>query len=215
MRKLDRLKAPAPSCLARYQHGRHNWGDVSSEDRQEIQACLEKIQRRICAYCEGSLDDFGQHIEHFRPKGADPTQTFRWDNLYWSCDHVDSCGQHKDSKGKPYDVDDLIAPCVDDPDRFLNFIANGAIEIQPGLSEKDKRRATETIRVFNLDPAYGRLRRLRERQLATYVAVEPGITEVLMEWGPEDKRAFVEEELEKISTQPFSAIIRHYLKDAI
>lgn len=214
MRKLDRTKVPTPSCLARYQHGRHRWSDLSPEDKQELQTCLEKLQGRLCAYCEGSLDVFGKHIEHFRPKGQDSTQTFRWENLYWSCNHEESCGHHKDHKGKPFHVDELIAPAEDDPDQFLRFMPNGSIELQPGLSEKNQHRATETLRVFNLDPAFGRLRRLREKQLATYLKHESGIVEVLMTWRQEERRTFVEEELEKISTQPFSAIIRHFLRDA-
>lgn len=214
MRKLDRTKAPVPPCLAHYQHGRHRWGDLSPEDKEELRTCLEKIQGGLCAYCEGSLDLFGKHIEHLRPKGQDPTQTFRWENLYLSCNHEDSCGQHKDRKGRPFNVHELLAPCEDDPDQFLKFMPNGSIELQPGLSEKDQHRATETLRVFNLDPAFGRLRRLRERELATYINGESGIIDVLMTWRPEERRTFVEQELEKISTQPFSTIIRHFLRDA-
>src|SRR4051812_18958917 len=123
MRWLDRNAVPAPACLATYQHGLHTWDDVTPLDKSHIRAALEQMQGRRCAYCEGSLDALGRHVEHFRRKHAAhfPHLTFVWTNLYWSCDQADSCGRFKDHGAGAYDPDDLIDPCVEDPDRLFRF----------------------------------------------------------------------------------------------
>jgi hypothetical protein len=68
MRKLDRASFATPPCLTNYQPGTHTWKDVTHADKAEIRQHLEQMQGRRCAYCEGSVDSLGQHIEHFRRK---------------------------------------------------------------------------------------------------------------------------------------------------
>lgn len=155
MRKLDRTTCSAPPCLERYDYGVHTWEDVRPEHKGEIKAHLETMQGRCCAYCEGDIDELGEHIEHFRRKG-DPSNrclTFDWDNLFWSCDRTDSCGHFKDRGAGRYNVADLINPCCDDPDHFFVFRSDGTISIRRGLSADDARRARETLRVFHLMPS--------------------------------------------------------------
>src|SRR5438105_4358499 len=110
MRKLDRGNVPAPVCLANYQVGAHTWNSLTYEDKEQIRQSLEQLQGRRCAYCEGSLDALGQHIEHFRRKGIGhfPQFTFSWSNLYWSCYQDDSCGRFKDHSAGAYNPNDLI-----------------------------------------------------------------------------------------------------------
>jgi len=210
MRKLDRASIDAPPCLARYQHGRDNWDDVK-EDKQEIRTYLERLQSRSCAYCEGSLDELEQHIDHFRCKARFPKLTFDWSNLYWSCLHDDSCGWYKDNKSASYDPNVLIDPCQDDPDHYFRFYADGTIPIRGGLSMAEQQRAEETLRVFNLQNQ--RLNAMRQRAFETYQAIEPGILEALVEFEEYERQAFIEEEIARACTQPFSAVIRHSFED--
>ena len=134
MKRLHRTNIPAPVCLACYNHGTHNWGNVTHLHKQEIRDSLRQLQGEVCAYCEGPLDQLGQHIEHFRRKSIHTTLTFAWSNLYWSCDKNDSCGHFKDHGAGTYSPNDLIDPCADEPDLFFRFRSNGSISLQSGLS---------------------------------------------------------------------------------
>ncbi len=209
MKRLDRTCTPAPTALNNYRHGVQNWSCITGTDKQAIRTSLEQMQGKICAYCESSLDDMGQHIEHFRRRAEFPQLTFSWENLYWSCDKSDSCGHFKDNKADAYNISDIIDPCCDNPDHFFRFRADGTISIRPGLSTADSRRAAETLRVLNLAQDHGRLKNMRRNAVAGYLK----IVEDLQEFDEADKRELIQEELNKISGCPFSTVIRHVLTD--
>ena len=211
MRKLDRDCAEAPECLAGYDHRTDTWKSLTGEHKQQIRACLETLQGRRCAYCEGDLDLLGQHIEHFRRKSRFqfPELTFAWSNLYWSCDCDDSCGHYKDKRAGAYDVADLLNPCLDDPDKFFRFRSDGRISLRDGLGEIDLRRAQETLRVLNLDPQWGRLRKMRAAVLVGYVSlVDDGAG-----LSNGELREYFEDVLLAAEAEPFSTAIRHVLTE--
>jgi uncharacterized protein (TIGR02646 family) len=209
MQKLNRNGVAAPVCLANYQHSVQNWDDVSTQDKIDIRAQLELMQGRRCAYCEGPLDVLGQHIEHFRRKKHFPHFTFTWPNLYWSCDQTDSCGHYKDHGAGAYNVNDLIEPCVDDPDQFFRFRTDGTISVRLGLSVAAQHKADETLRVFNLNPKWGRLRNMRKAALSTYVSLVDGD----VAFSVNELQEFFSEELSQAVTQPFFTAIRHILTE--
>lgn len=212
MRKLDRSLAKEPTCLSEYQHGTQKWDDVAAPHKTEIRTSLESMQGRRCAYCEGSVDVLGQHIDHFRCRHRFPKRTFDWQNLYWSCDKQDSCGRYKDNSAEAYAPDSIIDPCADDPDKFFRFRSDGTIQIRAGLSAADQRRASETIRVFNLDPAYGRLRQMRQRALEAYCARQPNILDALLDFDPDLRADFIAAELSCTAADPFASVIRHFFE---
>lgn len=211
MRRLNRGAVAQPACLANYQHGQHKWDDLSPEDKEEIRQRLEQMQGRRCAYCEGSLDVLGWHIEHFRRKHAAhfPHLTFVWANLYWSCDQHDSCGHFKDNGAGAYNPNDLIDPCVDNPDAFFRFRADGTISIRHGLQAPDQHRARETLRVFNLDPQWGRLRQMRRAALVGYISMIDDAIGFTMG----ELQQLFEDELAVAESLPFSTAIRHVLTE--
>lgn len=211
MRKLERTSRPAPPCLGQYQHGEHLWKDVSPDDKQEIRTHLEAMQGRRCAYCEGDIDALGQHIEHFRRKSQFPALTFDWANLFWSCDQTDSCGHFKDHGAGMYSVSDLINPCCDDPEAFFIFQADGTISVRHGLSEEDRHRANETLRVFSLDADWGRLRAMRKAAVSGYIlsadeAFDAGYT-------PAEIQEHFAQELQFARNLPFYTAVRHVLTE--
>lgn len=209
MQKLDREGVAAPACLANYHHPAQNWDDMGTPDKTEIRAQLERMQGCRCAYCEGSLVTLGQHIEHFRRKKHFPHFTFAWTNLYWSCDQTDSCGHYKDRGAGAYNVNDLIEPSVDDPDQFFRFRTDGTISVRPGLSVAAQHKAEETLRVFNLNPEWGRLRNMRKAALSTYMS----LVDVGAEFSVNEMREFFSDELSQAETQPFFTAIRHVLTE--
>jgi uncharacterized protein (TIGR02646 family) len=211
MRKLNRATVTAPACLASYAHGRNNWGDVSHAHKQEIRDSLDQMQGRRCAYCEGPLDTLGQHIEHFRRKSRFVHLTFAWANLFSSCDQNDSCGHFKDHGAGPYNPDDLLDPCADDPSLFLRFRSDGTVDVRPGLAQRDEFRARETLRVFNLHMEFGRLRNMRKQVASAYLST----VDELATWNAADRRDYAQQEIQATASEPFSTVVRHMFEGVL
>ncbi|MFD2717007.1 retron system putative HNH endonuclease, partial [Tistrella mobilis] len=189
----------------------NRWDDVSSIHKEQIRKQLEAMQGRRCAYCEGSIDGLGQHIEHFRRKKHHPALTFEWSNLFWSCNQTDSCGHFKDRRAGSYNVADLIDPCADDPDDFFIFWSDGTISVRNGLSKQEEHRAKETLRVFSLHPNFGRLRNMRKSAVAQYVNYVADASEY--GFSDEDIRELIAGELQVARDLPFYTTIRHVLTE--
>lgn len=209
-------RGPAPACLANYQHGVHQWTNItpSQPERVEIKTALETMQGRRCAYCECELDVHGQHIEHFRQRGRYPQGTFDWDNLFWSCEREDSCGKHKDRCGV-YSPTDLIKPDVEDPEHFFLFASNGTIAIRIAtLTAQEQDRAAKTLRIFNLDEERGALRFMRQAHCAGYLQTAEELQTISATWPQEDWLPFLEEEIARTSHLPFCTVLKHTLTPA-
>lgn len=210
MHRLNRGAAPA--CLAGYQYGVHQWanGIPASPEKAEIWTCLEGMQQSRCAYCEAALVDGDKHIEHFRQRSRHPAGTFDWTNLFGSCNRKDTCGKHKDSCGL-YNHADLLKPDVDDPDDFLVFVSDGTIVAREGLQPNQRNRATETLRVLNLDAEHGALRHMRKQAAAGYLQMAEEFRQFSTEFDEAEWRPLLEQELAAIAQLPFVTVIRHAL----
>ena len=105
------------------------WEDFSNpenkrykEQKEFLHKCLVDSQHGQCVYCECPIKG-NSHIEHFVPRSVDNRLIFAWENLFISCNCVDSCGHYKDSqKGKgttpnqmfrPNDTEINISDCFD------------------------------------------------------------------------------------------------------
>lgn len=209
MHKLRRGAAPA--CLSHYQHGRDNWGAVCRDDKAEIWQALEVMQSQRCAYCEAAIAEGNRHIEHFVQKGRDPRVTFKWDNLFGSCNREDSCGKYKDHRAGAYNPADLLKPDAVDPDHYLVFVADGTIQLRAGLNDADRQRASETLRVFNLDAQHGALRHMRQRETAGYVPIAEELWALFDELSEDEWQQLLDDELAATAHLPFVSAIRHTL----
>lgn len=215
MHKLERTEAPP--CLSGYDHRTQHWDDISADCKKATRTQLDAMQGPRCAYCESSIEFEDSHIEHFRRKGGPPPQPHRhlmfdWDNLFLSCDSRAHCGHYKDRpSAPPYDPNDLIKPDIEDPHRLLYFHRNGAIRPRKGLNEAERDRVSETIRVFNLEEkllvanrrsAVDRYLRQNEKQADL---------DELMNWSAEDRRAWLDLEIDAIRDQPYVSTLLHFL----
>lgn len=150
MKKLTRPQEP--SSLSKLVGGRDDW---RAADKDEIWLAIDEMQQGFCAYCECRLTK--KHIEHFRTRNSHHQLTFSWDNIFGSCGdptkpgHWPRCGIFKDSAGVKYNPDDLIKPDVDEPDEYFLFLTSGVVRPRDSLSADRKKKAEETIRVFNLN----------------------------------------------------------------
>lgn len=212
MHKLDRTAVAAPPCLAEYDPDRDEW---EAADKKQIQAHLEQMQGRRCAYCECSLDYFGHHIEHFRRKNKDhfPALKFVWSNLFWSCQEKDHCGHYKDRpRAAAYDPAELIKPDDDEPDKYLYFHSSGDVRPRPKLTPKEQRKAEETIRVFNLD--CGTLQAARRRALDAYQRRDSHYLDELMAADEATRKELISYEVLATSGDPHCTVIRHFFEKA-
>lgn len=210
MHKLNR--GPAPGCLKKYKHGRDNWNQVTPDEKLEIWIHLEAMQGQRCAYCEAGIVENNRHIEHFRQKAGHryPQGTFEWDNLFGSCDRPDNCGKHKDQCGN-YDHRDLIKPDIEDPEKFFLFVSDGTIGIRPELNPNDIHRASETLRIFNLNARSGSLRHMRKKAVEGYLQ----FAEKIQQMTKEDIQAYLQKEIADTAHLPFATAIKHALSSGI
>lgn len=172
---------------------------------------VEAMQGQRCAYCEGRTTTDHRHLEHFEQKSRNPPMTFSWQNLFGSCNREETCGRHKDRLAR-YDAADLIKPDVEDPEKFLIFIARtGKVEVREGLAGQDRHRALETIRIFNLNGgALPELRRAAARQYLPDAEQAQNYFNA-GDWTIEDCLYFFQAELAATAVQPFATAIRHAL----
>lgn len=189
MHKLNRPTAPI--CLTQFHHGRNHWSDLTAEDRNQIWEQLDLMQKKRCAYCEASIETTpgsrDTHIEHFHQRGRYPQGTFEWGNLFGSCNRENSCGKHKD-KVPVYDQNVLIKMDEEDPEDYFAFISDGTIHPKPDLEEHEKRKATETLRIFNIDSERGPLRYMRKATVQGYVQLAEEYYQMLEEFDEEEVR---------------------------
>ena len=205
MHKLHR--GAAPTCLAVFRHGLHNWSDVAPAHKATLWTELDAMQGQRCAYCEVDIRNANRHIEHFRQKGRDPKGTFLWSNLFGSCNREDSCGKHKDQSAV-YPPAVLIKPDVDDPEHYLVFAADGSASPRKNLSPTDQHRATETIRIFNLN---GVLRQIRSREVAGYLQTAEYFVAMAAEFLEAEWMPLLQQELSDTAHLPFATAIKHVL----
>jgi uncharacterized protein (TIGR02646 family) len=182
---------------------------VQPGDKGEIWQQLDVMQGRRCAYCENRIDGDSRHIEHFRQRSRYPAGTFQWDNLFGSCNRSESCGKHKDRCH--YADADLIKPDVEDPEEYLQFFSDGQIAPRPDLDGQALRKATETLRVFNLDHDRGALRQMRKREVAGYIQLAEELVELAQIFEHDEFQEILAGELAAVAGYPFETAIKHVL----
>ena len=159
MHKFIRSKAPVNFTRVEQKYQRWDRELINSEEHTIIGNALYEQQDHYCAYCEIKIDEMqgGGHIEHLERRSDNPQRTFDWNNMFFSCNNLDSCGKFKDNQRLKYDVKDIVDPSREDPADFFTFDALG--NVSP-LNHSVEHRALETIRIFNLQDSV-RLKRKR------------------------------------------------------
>jgi uncharacterized protein (TIGR02646 family) len=129
-------------------------------NRPDVRKALLALFDNKCAYCEWPLDKTTLRIEHFRPKKFYPKQCFEWNNLLPSCETCNS----KEFKGDLFPLatagGPIINPSLEDPNTFLEFIYDPAIN-HAFINAKSIRGKT-TITTLGLDRKTLACRRSKE-----------------------------------------------------
>ena len=147
MHKLHRPDIEPSGLQAARENRLQNW--ESGLEKASIRQALLEMQDSRCAYCEKSLKDSEQHIEHFRKQSEYPKLVFVWSNLFLSCNNQNTCGKHKDRIS--INIDEVIDPCIDDPEYYLEFDLNGRVFPKSCLTPQERLKAEKTIEAFNLN----------------------------------------------------------------
>lgn len=213
MRKLSRPD-DGPECLAAVPAGTP-WSSFGPPCKPKVRQALETMNTdrgpaALCSYCESLLTEAsGAHIEHLFPKSDHPDKTYRWDNLYLSCQSTDHCGHYKDSTAAPdYDPADLIQPDIDNPDDYLHFHSSGEVAVRSGLPDAERHRAQTTIAVLNLNaPSLVASRHAVASQIHAMILPDLELLELLDE---DDLSELFSAEIESFRTGPHPTTARHF-----
>ena len=188
MHRFQRGEEPVnfPKIRQLYQ----NWQNFCvTSDHQRLAHALYHRQQHYCAYCETYLSSQEEgHIEHRERRSDNPSRTFDWCNLFFSCNSPDSCGKFKDNPSAriTFRPEDIIDPTREDPLDFFQYDMYGGIFPR---DDAHRHRAEETIRVFHLRDSI-RLRHIRKNIAVTISAFlenhpsEEEMTEFLECLGP-------------------------------
>jgi len=111
-----------------------------------LKPLLYALAHGKCVYCESALEVTGAlEIEHYTPKTVTPRQAFEWLNLLPACGRCNNAKADEDHRGA------LLKPDVEDPEPFFWLHPDtGRLEPHPSLDEAQQARASETIRLCDL-----------------------------------------------------------------
>jgi uncharacterized protein (TIGR02646 family) len=147
--------APPPAQLvkhgkrwtARFQSGRGEW--ATRQAKQVLGVALRALAHGKCVYCESALEVTAYlAIDHYVAKTVAEELSFEWTNLLPACQICNTAKGQQDHKGV------LLKPDVDDPEPYFWIHPDtGRLEPHPTLDDKRARRASETIRLCNLQRA--------------------------------------------------------------
>lgn len=151
MRYIER--GPEPEILRANRNSKKSWQEIviQANAGPEIKQQLLQMQKNLCAYCEIDLEHKKSHIEHFFQQSRHPELRFSWENLFASCNFLDSCGKYKDQNVDDIDLCQVCKPDSDDPERFLLFLASGKVRTRMDLDKAEQKIALNTIAVFHLN----------------------------------------------------------------
>ena len=146
-----------------------NWEDVHTysdllERLHKVKECMLKKEQSydglwLCPYCERKILRIEKtQIDHIKPRHLFPRLTFAYENLLVSCDHKETCNNHKGHAWK----ETFINPVAEDPEPLFHYSANGEILI-------DKECVRDTVEILNLNhTSLVRSRRTILLQMRTY-----------------------------------------------
>ena len=175
MRRIDRGPEPdgvagyarqfTPGWVAYFRH--HTGGRPTDSYWQEFRTLLGRSSAGVCWYCErrcapasAAEDPLAETVDHFKPLRRFPELAYEWSNWIFSCQRCN--GENKQDKWPAAGyVDPAAADESDSPERYFDYdLASGHIVPRADLSEKARRRASDTINDLGLNKMDVRFYRL-------------------------------------------------------
>ena len=113
--------------------------------KSDTRHALHFEQGGLCVYCEKKIGQDDGHVEHIKPKGKYPVQTFVYDNLAHSCNGPKHCGHQKGGQ------EIAIEPRHGCNSFFELRERDGILEPAAGLAEHEQQQAQETLDILGLN----------------------------------------------------------------
>jgi len=154
------VKGVAPACLEKAERRGMSWDDFVKNDQDGYKSSRQQAnveQHGVCGYTEVPLDvsRVTIHFDHFRKKSIYPKLRFKWDNLFAAIKDRPFGADYKDKivDGDNHNIvyANIFSPLTPHLQDYFHYATNGEIEPSNGLSEENRHKAEETIRVFNLN----------------------------------------------------------------
>ena len=131
--------------------------------KKKIAERLNTEQYGLCAYSEIRPDEeaLGTHIEHVRPKGRYPSQTFDYYNLVLSAlsdqdirnrERGNVFGGH--AKQSDFDEQRFVSCLESGCQEYFSYLSDGRVVPEDSLSPSQKENAQYTIDLLNLNCEY-------------------------------------------------------------
>ncbi len=155
----DKLREKGSQWLAQFLASGKNRPDSSKYAHNSVKQCLESMSHTKCYYCECSLKEFGEEVDHHIEVTVDKNLAFKWENLYLSCPDC--------NKKIPHNIiaiNEALDPLVDSDDeikKHITFVEETIIEIncsekgqntiqkyRLGSKVQDNRRRRQLIKLF-------------------------------------------------------------------
>jgi len=123
---------------------RKDW--ATPHAKSVLRTALRELAHGKCVFCESALEVTTYlEIEHYLAKTANPDLAFEWTNLLPACRLCNNAKGEQDHKGA------LLKPDDEDPEPYFWIHPDtGKLEPHPKLDNVQSYRATETIRLCNL-----------------------------------------------------------------
>lgn len=208
MRHINRLPEPdilrqkGSQWLADFLESGKKRPDSSKYAHENIKQSLESMSHTKCYYCECSLKEFGEEVDHHIEVTVDKTLAFEWTNLYLSCPDCNKKIAHD-----TIPVEDALDPLVDTDDeikKHLTFVEDTIIEVNSSV------KGQKTIQKYRLDSKIQDNRRQRQlnKLLKTILkCFEKGGISGLTEQDKESIRRYT------YPSSPYSYMCECYLRD--
>jgi len=118
---------------------------ATAHAKRVLRTSLRGLAHGKCVYCESALEVTGYlEIDHYVAKTATEL-AFEWTNLLPACQRCNNAKGHQDHKSA------LLKPDYEDPEPYFWIHPDtGRLEPHPKLDEAQSYRATETIRICDL-----------------------------------------------------------------
>lgn len=160
MRHIDRLAEPdklrnkKAQWLADFLASGKERPDNSKYAHPSIKQALESMSHTKCFYCERSLKDGDEEVDHHIEVCVNKYLAFEWTNLYLSCSDCNKKISHNDIS-----IHDALDPLVDSDEEIKNHIT---FEDETIIEVNNSIKGRNTIRKYRLDSKAHDNRRQRQ-----------------------------------------------------
>lgn len=208
MRHIERLEEPAKlrekgsQWLAAFLASGNNRPDSSKYAHLSIKQQLESMSHTKCFYCERSLKDGDEEVDHHIEVSVDKNLAFEWSNLYLSCSDCNKKIPHDEIS-----IYDALDPLVDTDEEIkshMTFVDETVIEVNNSVKGQN------TIKKYRLDSKAHDNK--RQRQL---IKLSKFIGQCLRNGGVQGLTAQDKEAIRRYTytSSPYSYMCECYLRD--